>query len=688
MLPYCFLKHGSVQFFLNKNVISKKHEIKTTFFMNQIYQAKIFSENLASQNKKISLNTNNFKIWFYKNSISNKSKFNFNQSEVISQSFLSCQKLREIGFNYKLEFGLFDMKIKYHSKNVRFYNNGIGLCEKDILLCLKILFFPIVLKNDSKKHTKNNNNLQTFYGKNFITTEYIRIFSKILYSPDLFIFNVDINTSRVFISRFPFPGSGSFTIFNIKLENKHLKDFFKMDFYLQTKKNIYFKPSWINFTTFLLDANKKLKSLTSKEEGFSYDKSFLVLSSFKFISKKDYFTLFEKVSSKWNFPLCMVHLNYFFDNKIDIIIFIPRYHNSSFLRNNLSLNTRDVYTNGDNRDDFFMKKFLSKSFSFGTEVIKTQTLLEPKILQNQLEIEEDMKKNVLRKTILLFSNFANKNSLGYEFLWMVYGYNLKANFVKDSYILKNFSHLLRFFSTKSDNSLISLEEYVSGMKIGQKEVFYFLLKKKNELNNHPELEILNKKGVEVLLLFNKIDEIIIKMVENNQRMWMKKKLLFIEVGTIEFYERITPKNNKKTKKKWSSIVFLGWFSKEINKKFFKIENSYDIISYSSNIIFPKDINKTYSDESSILFKKNFKSKYPLIKNENLILKINGSNNLIRILNHYLKTKKTKKFSKEIGNLIWEISIIKSGHYLDVEDSFLKRFENILTLFVLSINSKV
>jgi hypothetical protein len=265
------------------------------------------------------------------------------------------------------------------------------------------LFFPIVLKNDSKKHTKNNNKLQTFYNKNLITIEYIRIFSKTLYSPDLFIFDVDIKTSRVFISRFLFTGSGSFTIFNFNLENKYLKDF-----YLQTKKNIYSKPSWINFTTFLLDGNKKLKSLTFKEEGIKCDNSFLVMSSFKFISKKDYFKLFEKVNSKWNFPLCMVHLNYFSDNKIDIIIFIPRYPNSSFLRNDFWLNTRDVYTNHNNRDDFFMKKILSKSFSFSTEVIKTQTLPEPKILQNQLEIKEEevMKKKVLKKTILLFSNFA------------------------------------------------------------------------------------------------------------------------------------------------------------------------------------------------------------------------------------------------------------------------------------------
>lgn len=689
MLICCFLKYSGGQCFYKKNVISKQHETKRIFFVNKIYQAKIFPENLVSQNKKTSLYSNNFKIWFYKNSISNKSKVNFNQNEVISQNFLSCQQLREIGFKYKLDFGFFDIKIKYQSKNFRFYNNGIGLSEKDILLCLKFLCFPIVIKNGSKKHT-NDNKLQTFYRKNLLNTECIRIFSKILNSPDLFILDFDVKTSRIFISRFPFTGSSSFTIFNFKLENSNWKDFFKIGFYLQIKKNIYSKPSWINFTTFLLDGNKKLKNSTFKEKVLNDDNSFFVLSSFKFISKKDYSKLFEKVSTKWNFPLCMVHMNYFYENKIDIIIFIPRYPNSSFFRNDFWLNTTEVYTNDDDRGDFFMKKILPTSFSFSTEVIKTQTLLEPKILQNQLEIkeEENMKKNVLRKTILLFSNFAYKNPLGYEFFWMIYGYNLKANFVKDSYILKNFSHLLRFFSTKSGNSLISLEDYVSGMKIGQREVFYLHLKRKTGLKNYPELEILNKKGVEVLLLFNKIDEIIIKMVENNQRIWRKKKLLFIEVGTFEFYERMTTKKNKKTKKKWNSVILLEWFSKKINKKFFKIENSYDIISSSSNIIFPKKITKTSWDDSSMLFRKIFNSKNHINKNENLILKINGSNNLIRILNHHLKTKKTKKFSKEIGNLIWEISIIKSGNYFEVEDNFLKRFENTLTLFVLSINSKL
>ena len=271
---------------------------------------------------------------------------------------------------------------------------------------------------------------------------------------------------------------------------------------------------------------------------------------------------------------------------------------------------------------------------------------------------------------------------------MTHGYNLKKNLINESRILENFSHLLRFSSTRSTGSLISLHDYVSNFKKNQKEIYFIHLKRKTDPKSYSEIEILNKKDIEVLILADKIDEILIKMVEKNQKIWNKKRAFFIEVGSVEFYETLISQINLKTKRNWIPYKFLKWFPKEISKNLFKVENSYNIFSSISYIVFPENTIKSNSTSDLMSSNKFFyKKRTSLKENNNLILKINGSNNLIRILNHHLKTKKTKKVSKEIGNLIWEISIIKSGVKFEIEESFLKRVENILTLFLISITKK-
>jgi len=77
----------------------------------------------------------------------------------------------------------------------------------------------------------------------------------------------------------------------------------------------------------------------------------------------------------------------------------------------------------------------------------------------------------------------------------------------------------------------------------------------------------------------------------------------------------------------------------------------------------------------------------LLKKQSIIFEINGSNNLIRVFNKYLKNKVTKTISKEIGILIWENSNLRCGIFLIDEWTFSKRIDNILTLFLLILYFK-
>lgn len=74
--------------------------------------------------------------------------------------------------------------------------------------------------------------------------------------------------------------------------------------------------------------------------------------------------------------------------------------------------------------------------------------------------------------------------------------------------LETIAKLLRFASTHNDSSAqtVSLEEYVSRMKEGQEKIYFITADSYAAAKSSPHLELLRKKGIEVLLLFDRIDE--------------------------------------------------------------------------------------------------------------------------------------------------------------------------------------
>ncbi len=129
------------------------------------------------------------------------------------------------------------------------------------------------------------------------------------------------------------------------------------------------------------------------------------------------------------------------------------------------------------------------------------------ILQSNRVIE-NMKSGSVKKILGLLESMAKNDPEKYATFWKEFGKVMKEGPVEDSSNREQVLKLLRYASTlnDSDAQTVSLEDYVSRMKEGQDKIYYITADSYNAAKNSPHLEVFKKKGIEVLLMFDRVDE--------------------------------------------------------------------------------------------------------------------------------------------------------------------------------------
>ncbi|GMP44709.1 hypothetical protein CsSME_00013516 [Camellia sinensis var. sinensis] len=94
----------------------------------------------------------------------------------------------------------------------------------------------------------------------------------------------------------------------------------------------------------------------------------------------------------------------------------------------------------------------------------------------------------------------------YTKFWNEFGKSIKLGIIEDATNRNRLAKLLRFESTKSGGKLTSLDQYISRMKKGQKDIFYITGTTKEQLEKSPFLERLTKKNYEVIYFTDPVDE--------------------------------------------------------------------------------------------------------------------------------------------------------------------------------------
>ncbi|KAL9260885.1 Endoplasmin-like protein [Drosera capensis] len=228
-------------------------------------------------------------------------------------------------------------------------------------------------------------------------------------------------------------------------------------------------------------------------------------------------------------PMAWSHFTAEGDVEFKAVLFVPpkapndlyeSYYNSN--KSNLKLYVRRVFIS----DEF--DELLPKYLSFLKGLVDSDSLplnVSREMLQQHSSLKT-IKKKLIRKALDMIRKLAeedpdessdkdkdvensgeNDEKKGqYTKFWNEFGKSIKLGIIEDATNRNRLAKLLRFETSKSDGKLTSLDQYISRMKSGQKDVFYITGTSKEQLEKSPFLERLSKKNYEVIFFTDPVDE--------------------------------------------------------------------------------------------------------------------------------------------------------------------------------------
>lgn len=233
------------------------------------------------------------------------------------------------------------------------------------------------------------------------------------------------------------------------------------------------------------------------------------------LTDEDYNNFYKHIGHDFEDPLAWLHQKLEGKYEYTLLLYLPRHAPFDLwqaeAKHGVKLYVRRVFIMEASED------LLPRYLRFVRGVMDTNDLplnVSREILQ-QSPAMDAMKKGATKRVLGMLEDMAkNAGEAGeddtvntdYADFWSEFGNCLKEGIIEDFANRERIAKLLRFSSTESDEQSVSLSQYVERMKEGQDTIYFITAETLAAAKHSPHLEVFRKKGIEVLLLSDRIDE--------------------------------------------------------------------------------------------------------------------------------------------------------------------------------------
>lgn len=253
---------------------------------------------------------------------------------------------------------------------------------------------------------------------------------------------------------------------------------------------------------------KDEKEIVVPEEETVNSASALWAKSKQDIDEESYHEFYKHVGHDFQDPLAYIHSRVEGTNEYTLLLYVPARAPFDLwdrdTRHGVKLYVRKIFIMDD------AEQLMPRYLRFIRGVIDSDSLplnVSREILQQNKQIDT-IRAGAVKKVLGLLEDLSKNDPEKYQTFWKEFGRVMKEGPIEDFKNKDRIAKLLRFTSTHMDSSEqeVSLEDYVARMKEGQDKIFYITGESHAAAKNSPHLEIFRKKGIEVLLLSDAVDE--------------------------------------------------------------------------------------------------------------------------------------------------------------------------------------
>lgn len=385
----------------------------------------------------------------------------------------------------------------------------------------------------------------------------------------------------------------------------------------------------------------------------------------KEVTKEEYHSFYKNFTSDWEEPLAYKHFK--LDGQVQMkgILYVPKKAPFDLFekkknKDNVKLYVKRVLIT-ENCDDF-MPEYLS----FVKGVVDCDDLplnVSREFIQNS-SMFKTIKNSLVKKCLELFSEILD-NQENYKLFYESYQKNIKLGIHDDTKNKSKLVDLLRFFSMKNPDNLISLDDYVKGMKENQKSVYFLSGENKEMVSSSPFLEECRKRDFDVLFMVDAIDEYIMQQLSE----YKEKKLVNISKEGNLFDE--TDEEKKQREELDKSYADLCKFLKEhLKDRVEKVVLSSKLVD-SPAIVSSGGMGWTANMERIMKAQALGNNQMHAFMMSRKTLELNPNHELVKQLNNKLANKE-EQVVRDTASLLFETCLLNSGYSLDNVTSFTNR----------------